>query len=302
MGDNETAYRDRRMTAPYVMKVGELMVFRLKQWIAISVLAFCGLSAFAAQTLTLAVVPQFSARTVFSNWTPLLKLVGEKAGVEFNLRFYDSIPLFEAGFTAGEPDLAYMNPYHMVMAKNASGYLPLIRDDASRLSGILVVRQDSNITQLSQLQGQTVAFPAPNAFGASLYMRALLAREAKIDIKPIYVKTHPNVYRHVLLGQAAAGGGVNRTLNDERTEVKTQLRVLYKTPEVYSHPLAVHPRVTPELAARIQKVFLDLAKDPANAALFKEILLPNPVMAQYSEYSQLDQLSLEKFVVNAASK
>lgn len=284
------------------MKVGELMVFKLKPWMVISILTLSGMSAVAAQTLTLAVVPQFAARKIFSDWTPLLKLVGEKAGVEFKLRFYDTIPMFEAGFTAGEPDLAYMNPYHLVMAKKASGYRPLIRDDASRLSGILVVRQDSTITQLSQLQGQTVAFPAPNAFGASLYMRALLANEAKIDIKPIYVKTHPNVYRNVLLGQAAAGGGVGRTLNDERTEVKTQLRVLYKTPEVYSHPIAVHPRVTPELAARIQKAFLDLAKDPANAALFKEVLLPKPVMAQFSEYAQLDELNLDKFVVNAAPK
>ena len=275
---------------------------KIKHWTVFAAVAFASLGAFAAQTLTIAVVPQFSARQVFSNWTPLLKRVGDLAGVEFKLRFYDSIPLFEAGFLAGEPDLAYINPYHMVMAKNAAGYQPIIRDDESRLSGILVVRKDSPVTKLSQLQGQRVAFPAPNAFGASLYMRALLAREAKVDIKPVYVKTHPNVYRHVLLGEAVAGGGVSRTLDDERNEVQTQLRVLYTTPNVYSHPIAVHPRVEPELAVRIQKAFLALAQDPANAELYKDILVPKPLKAQYSEYASLDKLDLDQFVVRAGPK
>lgn len=252
--------------------------------------------AIAAQTLTISVVPQFSARQVFEDWTPLLKLVGEKVGAEFKLRFYDSIPLFEAGFQRGEPDLAYMNPYHAVMAKNAAGYEPIIRDDASRLSGILVVRKDSGIKSLSQLEGKTLAFPAPNAFGASLYMRALLTREAKINFKPVYVKTHPNVYRHVLLGQAEADGGVTRTLNEERDDVKSQLSILYTTPPVFSHPIAVHPRVAPELAKRIQSAILELAEKPQHQALFTAIRIPKPAKSVYAEYVGLDALKLESFV------
>lgn len=253
----------------------------------------------AAQTLTISIVPQFSARQVFADWTPLLKLVGAKASVEFKLSFYDSIPLFEAGFQRGEPDLAYMNPYHVVMAKKAAGYEPLIRDDAARLSGILVVRKDAGIESLAQLNGKKLAFPAPNAFGASLYMRALLTREAKINFTPVYVKTHPNVYRHVLLGQADAGGGVNRTLNDERDEVKSQLKVLYTTPPVFSHPLAVHPRVQPDVAQRIRSAFLELSESPEHKDLFKAVLIPKPVKSSYAEYISLDALKLESFVESA---
>lgn len=275
------------------------MMKRLQQWLGCAVLGTAALSVQAATELSFSVVPQYAARQVFSDWTPLLKKVGEIAGVEFKLRFYDSIPMFEAGFVKGEPDLAYMNPYHLVMANKAAGYKPIVRDNKARLSGILVVRKDSPIKDMSQLSGKTVAFPAPNAFGASLYMRALLARQFKVDIQPTYVKTHPNVYRHVLLGQAAAGGGVERTFNDERDEVKSQLRVLYKTPEVFPHPVAVHPRVGQALAKRIQDAFLSLAEDPANAALFKTVLIPVPAAAQLSEYMVLESLELDTFVVNA---
>jgi phosphonate transport system substrate-binding protein len=265
-------------------------------------LMVCSLWATAAQTLSFSVVPQYPARQVFADWTPLLKKVGDMAGVEFKLNFYDSIPLFEAGFSAGQPDLAYMNPYHMVMAHKAAGYVPIIRDDKARLSGVLVVRKDSPIKKLADLEGKTVAFPAPNAFGASLYMRALLARQAKVNINAVYVKTHPNVYRHVLLGQAAAGGGVERTFNDEREEVKSQLRILFSTPAVFAHPIAVHPRLSPALAEKIQQAFVSLAQDPAHANLFKAVLIPKAVKASLNEYAPLEQLSLESFVVTSGSK
>ncbi len=115
----------------------------------------------------------------------------------------------------GEPDVVYRNPYHAVMAKKAAGYTPILRDDATRLAGILVVRKDSPITRVEQLDGATLAFPAPNAFGASLDMRALLTNELKIHFKPEYVTTHSNVFRHVISGRAQAGGAIRQTLAQE---------------------------------------------------------------------------------------
>jgi hypothetical protein len=55
-----------------------------------------------------------------------------------------------------------------------------------------VVRKDDPIKSAGELDGKEVAFPAPNAFGASLWIRALLAEREKIRIVPAYVKTHSN--------------------------------------------------------------------------------------------------------------
>ncbi len=52
-----------------------------------------------------------------------------------------------------------MNPYHAVMAKKAAGYTPILRDGATRLTGILVVRKDSPITRVEQLDGATLEKP-----------------------------------------------------------------------------------------------------------------------------------------------
>lgn len=246
----------------------------------------------------LAVVPQIASGEVHRNWTPLIEKLSKSTGGNVEIRFYSSIPKFEVAFLKGEIDLAFMNPYHAVMAKRAQGYIPLVRDGANPLTGILVVRRDSPIKSIKELNEKTLAFPAPNAFGASLYMRALLAGQEKISIAPHYIKTHSNVYRHVIMGEAAAGGGVNNTLKREPPEVQAQLRVLFETPGVPSHPLVAHPRVPERVRQAVTNTLLEMGNDPAGQKWLAAMQIPKPVKADYvRDYQALEKLGLEKYVV-----
>lgn len=247
--------------------------------------------------LTVGIVPQFPPEQIFATWIPVLEALEADLGKRFELRSFQSISDFEAAFTRGELDIAYMNPYHAVMAHQAQGYVPIVRDDDRRLSGILVVRRDAGITDVGQLDGATVAFPSPNAFGASLYMRALLKETEQIDIRPTYVKTHTNVYRHVVTGRAAAGGGVRRTLEREPEGLRAQLDILYETPKTYPHPIVAHPRVPVDLRERIQQALLALGQDEATKDLLKRVQIPNPTATNLRDYQALQDLGLERFVV-----
>ncbi|MBL8511480.1 MAG: phosphate/phosphite/phosphonate ABC transporter substrate-binding protein, partial [Betaproteobacteria bacterium] len=175
-----------------------------------------------AATYVLGVVPQFPATEVYRTWTPVLEAIKAKTGIELTLRVYETIPVFEKSFLAGEPDLVYYNPYHAVMGKRARNYLPLVRSGDKPLSGILVVTVDGPIKSLKDLQDKAIAFPAPNAFGASLYMRALLAEKHGLRITPVYSRTHGNAYRSVALGETAAAGGIAITLAGESAELRDQ--------------------------------------------------------------------------------
>lgn len=264
---------------------------------------FCALllsvnsDARAAQPLTVAVVPQFPAEQIFRDWTPVLNEVSKLSGLDLKLKTYASISEFETDFLNGEPDFAYMNPYHAIMAQKAAGYLPILRDEARRLTGILVVRKDSPITRVDQLKGATLAFPAPNAFGASLYMRALLTEEQNIQFKPEYMTTHSNVFRNVIIGRVQAGGAIRQTLEQESPELQAQLRVLYETPATYSHPLSAHPRIPIQVREAIQQAFLKLGANPAFADQLKAIHIAKPAKADFKDYAPLDKLGLERFVV-----
>lgn len=255
-------------------------------------------SGHARESYIWSVVPQFTGIAVHRDWTPLLRHLEERLGYHFELVVYDSIPEFEVGFLEGKPDIAYLNPYHAVMANDAQGYDPLVRNGSRLLEGIVVVRADSPITDVKQLDGELISFPSPNAFAAALYMRALLTESVGIDFSPDYAGTHSNAYRQVLLGRAAGAGAVKRTLRKEREEVQQQLRVVYTTPGFPSHPLVAHPRVPAEVRQAVQQAILELNDSEQGRALLKPILLSNAIAADYQrDYAPLKELNLEKYVV-----
>ena len=242
-------------------------------------------------------VPQIPPAELLASWTPVLERVGNATGQCFEIHIATSIPAFETALLAGEPDFAFMNPYHEVMAKRRQGYIPLVRDDRGKLSGLLVVRKESPIAAVGDLAGATLAFPAPNAFAASLLIRASLARQG-VAIRPRWVKTHSNVYRAVAARDVVAGGGVNNTFHREPESLRGELRVLWETPAYASHPLSAHPRVPAALREAVTSAFLALGADPKTRPLLEKVLLPVPVAADYvRDYQPLEKLGLEEFVV-----
>lgn len=247
-------------------------------------------------TYTVAVVPQFQAVEIHRVWGPILERVGERAQVKLVLQTAKDIPAFEDEVMAGKPDFAYMNPYHEVLARRAAAYVPLVRD-TKLLTGLLVVRKDDPITSVQGLQGKTLAFPAPNAFGASLLIRAHLAEIDKVSIQPLYAKTHTNAYRQTIMGLTAASGGLRATLDKESDEVRASLRVLMETPGAAPHPLCAHPRVPRKVQQAVMQAFISLAEDPTLQPLYKDIPMVQPIKADYArDYQPLEKLKLDRYV------
>mgnify|MGYP000317087378 CR=1 FL=1 len=254
------------------------------------------LAGVSPKTYTISVVPQYNLVQLHTEWAPLIARIARESGISLQLQLAKTIPQFESTVFAGEPDFAYLNPYHAVIAKRAQAYLPILRD-ANTLKGILVVRRDSTLNSIKELEGKAIGFPAPNAFGASLYMRALLSAEP-ISFQSQFLTTHSNVYRSVLNGSVAAGGGVNTTFDDEPQEVKSQLRILYQTPESASHPLVAHPRVPPHVVKAVSEAFFRLQKDADGRRMLIDVRIPKPVPADYQQdYLPLEKLKIEKFVI-----
>lgn len=246
------------------------------------------------------IVPQLPPREIAASWTPVLSAVGQRSGQCFELVVAPSIAAFEQQLRAGDLDFAFLNPYHQVMAQRWQGFVPLVRDGQVPLEGLLVVRKDSAVRRLSDLNGATVAFPSPNAFAASLAPRALLAREG-IRITPSYVRTHSNVYRSVILGSSQAGGGVNNTWRRERPEVREQLRVLWRTPPFPSHPFSAAAKVPAAVRQKVQAGFLQLGSTAQGQQLLGKVQLPKVVKADHRrDYAPLTRLGLERFVVQGS--
>jgi phosphonate transport system substrate-binding protein len=253
-------------------------------------------SANAATVLRLAVVPQLTPVEMTRAWSPIVQALGQ-AGVVCELIVYPTIASFETDFLKGRADLIFLNPYHMVMAKRAHKYEPLLHDTRP-LEGVLIVKRDGPVNSIEQLKGHRISFPAPNAFAASLFIRSILERQHHLQFDAHYAGTHRNAVRQVLSGDAAAAGVVKTTLEKEPLDVQQAVRVIYTTPPLAPHPLAVHPRVPMAVRQTIMEVMQGLARDLETKPLMAAIQMPNPVNANYvAEYAPLERLKIEKYVV-----
>jgi ABC-type phosphate/phosphonate transport system substrate-binding protein len=252
-----------------------------------------------AREYLLAVVPQLSPAATSRTWGPFAERLGRETGTTLRVRVYRTFDEFETELAHGVPDLVYLNPYQQIRARRMQGYVPLVRDGSYQLSGVLVVRRDSPVQSVTDLNGQEIGFPDANAFAASLYMRALLQQKEKIRFTSRYYMTHGNVYRHVITGDVLAGSGVNATLESERPETRHELRVVYQTPGTAPHPLSAHPRVPERERESIIAAILRMQQDADGRESLKTVHILQPVRADYArDYAPLEKWQLHQYTVH----
>ncbi|MEJ2592568.1 MAG: phosphate/phosphite/phosphonate ABC transporter substrate-binding protein [Candidatus Thiodiazotropha sp.] len=276
---------------------GIAVFFRAVVFVA---LTFTSTFAWSADngTYRFGVVPQFEQRKLFSIWRPILDELEHRTGLTFMLVGSPKIPVFEQEYMGGAYDFAYMNPYHLLKAHDSQGYLPLVRDGDHVLKGILVVGKESPIQSVQALAGKRVAFPSPNALGASLLLRAELTNLHGVEVVPEYVQTHSSVYLHVALGLTEAGGGVDTTLLAQKPEIRQKLRILYETRPMVPHPICVHPRVPAAHRKKVLQALLEMGQTDKGAALLAKIPMYNPVAASLEDYTPMSAWGLGAFYVS----
>ncbi|WP_394222871.1 phosphate/phosphite/phosphonate ABC transporter substrate-binding protein [Alteromonas gracilis] len=249
--------------------------------------------AFAVNTkaLTFAVVPQQSAKKLAENWQPLIDYITKSTGFEVNFKTAKDIPTFEANLAEGKYDIAYMNPYHFVVFNDSVGYRALARQRDKKLQGLIVVPKDSSVKTLDDLSGSEVAFPAPAAFAATIITSAHL-RMKNIAFVPRYVNSHDSVYLAVQRGFFDAGGGIVRTLEGLPTNIKKELRVLWKSKGYTPHALATHPKMSPSDRQAILNALLALSNDSSNHWILQGIGFNGFTASQDSDWNDVRALGI----------
>jgi len=272
------------------------MIQRLIIYIILVLAPFCFPKNLSAKecNLTFGAVPQFEHRKLFLIWDEILKKIGMKLNCHIQFIPTKSISHFEEYLREGKYDIAYVNAYESIRAYKVQGYNSIIRSGAKGLQGILVVKKGGAIKSIKDLDGKIIAFPSPFALGASALLRSELEAKYKISFVPKYVRTHSSVYLHVAKGFSLAGGGVNRTLNEQKTNLRNKLKIIYKTAIIPAHPIIIHPRIGPAISIKIQKAILEIAKE--TPYLMKKIPMNNPIKSTNKDYEIIHKLNLDKYM------
>ncbi|UPW16991.1 phosphate/phosphite/phosphonate ABC transporter substrate-binding protein [Agarivorans sp. TSD2052] len=247
----------------------------------------------APKIYTFGVVPQQSATRLAVLWSPFLDALSVESHYQVEFKTAPSIPEFEKRLASGEYDFAYMNPYHYQVYSAHPGYRAFAKSKDKRLNGIIVVRADSdiNVTSVQQLNDQTLAFPAPRAFAASVVTRGYLTQQG-VDFTPKYVGSHDSVYRVVAAGLYPAGGGIPRTFANSDSTITEQLKVLWKSPDFTPHAIAAHPRVPEAVVLSVQRAMLEMDSKPEQQVLLKDLNMKGFVLAKDKDWDDVRQLKI----------
>lgn len=236
--------------------------------------------------------PQQSPSELAKRWIPIMQYLSEKSGQPLHFQTAKDIPSFQEQMKVGAFDFAFINPYHYLVFHKSAGYLAFAQEQSGKLIGIVVVKKDGPVQELSQLNGQTVAFPSANALAATwLPMRQL--REQGVSVTPQYVNSMDSVYLSVAKGLFLAGGGEMRTFGTIDPHVRAQLRVLWTSEALPPFAFVAHPRVPKEVIAKVQKAMDAMDGNAEGRNLLKTINFKGVVKAQDSDYQAMRAMQIK---------
>jgi phosphonate transport system substrate-binding protein len=244
------------------------------------------------ESLSFGVVPQQSPAVLAKKWIPIIQELSEKSGFEITFKTETSIPEFERKLYNGEYDIAYMNPYHFVIADKRVGFNAVARSK-KMIQGILVANKITNDFSKESFKNRDFLFPAPKAFAATLLTKYEFKKIFGIDIekdsKVSYVNSHDSVYKGVARKLGDFGGGIIRTYkNLEDKKTKENLNILYITDAYPSHPIGIKKDMCKKKAKLIKSTLFKLSKEK-----LKKLNIPFLIEIENSEYEIVKDLAIK---------
>ena len=154
-------------------------------------------------------------------------------------------------------DIVHNQPFYYVKAFDRYGYLPLARI-SEPLVAVLMVVEDSSLTDLRQLRGKSVALPSANAAVSHLTKIALIEAgfEPGLDVTVKHFKNHESCLQQTDIETAdvcRTSRAVVRIFTARRPIQLRELNVTRAMPHVLH---AVHSRASKEVRESLKRVTL----------------------------------------------
>src|SRR5262249_20818422 len=155
-------------------------------------LALCAHQAGAVEKpYDLGILPYLPMTRIHELYGPIAADLSAKLGRQVRLSSKADYPGFRDELRQQTYDIGFVQPFDYVDAHDKYGYWRLARR-AERLDAVIVVRQESPLRAIKELQGRTIANPPMDA--AVSHLTSMALRDAGIDpetgVKRYYGKNH----------------------------------------------------------------------------------------------------------------
>lgn len=184
--------------------------------------------------------------------------------VRFRLEASRNYEEFDKKLDEGHFDFAMPNPYQTVRSlKRGYRVFGKMGDDQD-FRGIILVRKDSGIREVSELKGKAVSYPAKTALAATMMPQYYLhthGLDVNKDIENRYVGSQESSILNVLRGHVAAGAtwpAPWKSFGVEHPEMASQLEVKWQTESLQNNGWVVRKNVPLPIAEKFRSLLLGL--------------------------------------------
>ncbi len=220
----------------------------------------------SAQTAySFGVLPQRSAVLSAQYWNPILDYVARKTGVTLELGTRRTALDYSEAEARGEFDFVYSN--HIFAPGHAdAAYRVIARIAGDPIRSQIVVPRSSALKAMGELDGREVGCANRNAFvGYAAPMAALIG--AGINVVPVFGGNQEGVMAQLRAGAVPAAGVNSRVMKKYAAREQYAYRAIWTSEPYQNLPVAVHPRVPPDVARAVRDALLGMAANAEGARI-----------------------------------
>ncbi len=223
---------------------------------------------YGKNSVKVAILPLYSAITLFDRFDPLMRYLTKKTGYEFKLVIPRDFEDFFDTVKRGEVQFSYSNPYIYIQLAD-EGYLSalantFIEKSGDIFRGIIITHRDSAIRTIEDLRGKRVMAVSYRSAGGFLAQKLLLNEngiDAFKDLRLAEGKRQEEVILNVYRKNVDAGFVRETALDVLKEEIDlTKIRIIARTPYIANWPFAASRNADRGIVEMVRKGLLDLTE------------------------------------------
>jgi phosphonate transport system substrate-binding protein len=267
---------------------------RLAPLFILAGLASLALQVRAAAPLEFGLAPYISTRTLLAMFQPMVGYIERRMERPIILVTAPGLDEFDNNLAGGAYDFAIVSPHTARLAQREQVYEPLLRFTAD-LSGVILVKTESPIQSVRELNGQVIAFPQRTS------VTALLGRDLfdKVGLAMSKVQ-YPHKFQDSLLqglirGQYPAALVNTFVLSRATASDRAQVRQIGQTRKIAHLMLVARTNLPVAERETLQSIVMDfMMKTPEGAQFLRETGLGGVRPPTEAELRSLDVLAAEQ--------
>jgi phosphate/phosphite/phosphonate ABC transporter binding protein len=221
---------------------------------------------YGKNSIKVAILPLYSAITLFDRFDPLMRYLSHKTGYEFKLVIPRDFEDFFDTVRRGDVQFSYSNPYIYIQLAD-KGYISafantVLESSGDIFRGIIITRKESPIKTVEDLKGKRVMVVSYKSAGGFLAQKLLL-NERGIDVfKDLRLtegKRQEEVILNVYRKNIDAGFVRESALDVLKEEIDLgKIRIVARTPYIANWPFAATRTADPKIVESVRKSLFEL--------------------------------------------